>query len=122
MVVPSPSRHPFLALVNNASKGYRKGDRQCILIIQWKPRATTTRKQAPSSQKQPPIQNTGKRTALVHSAVDQSFKFFEPNRPPPPHLNGHLKFARNCLSSAIPVRRFSIRRGVHDFPMQQRLF
>ena len=48
MVVPSPSRHPFLALVNNVSKGYRKGDRQCFLIIQWKPRAATTRKQAPT--------------------------------------------------------------------------
>lgn len=46
MVVPPPSRHPFLALVNNASKGYRKGGRQCFLIIQRKPRATTTRKQA----------------------------------------------------------------------------
>ena len=65
MVVPSPSRHPFLALVNNASKGYREGDRQCFLIVHWKPRAATTHKQAPSSQKQPPIQNTGKRAALV---------------------------------------------------------
>ena len=62
MVVPSPSRHPFLALVNNASKGYREGDRQCCLIVQWKPCATTTRKQAPSSQKQLPIQNTGRKT------------------------------------------------------------
>ena len=60
MVVPSPSRHPFLALVNNASKGYREGDRQCFLIVQWEPRAITTRKEAPCSQKQPPIQNTWK--------------------------------------------------------------